>query len=213
MATSGSDPQWPKFSSLQRTSSSSRSGTQSILSRSERQPWSSFPMGQRPKITYRDSSSYLLQELIHRCQESDTDIPVYEDKEDEPEVEDEVESEESSESEMMNLEEEFDGVLREDVVAEALSRLGRSGSGTEQVYLDLTLSGQDLVDVSILCGYVHLQKLDLSVNKIADLSCVSCMPYLLELNASQNKLTAFFNFTPPKNLKVDFISIPITYVN
>ncbi|XP_035866813.1 LOW QUALITY PROTEIN: leucine-rich repeat and guanylate kinase domain-containing protein [Phyllostomus discolor] len=211
MATSGSDPQWPKFSSLQRTSSSSRSGTQSILSRSERQPWSSFPMGQRPKITYRDSSSYLLQELIHRCQESDTDIPVYEDKEDEPEVEDEVESEESSESEMMNLEEEFDGVLREDVVAEALSRLGRSGSGTEQVYLDLTLSGQDLVDVSILCGYVHLQKLDLSVNKIADLSCVSCMPYLLELNASQNKLTAFFNFTPPKNLKkADFSSNQIS---
>lgn len=37
------------------------------------------------------------------------------------------------------LQEEFDGVLREDVVAEALSRLGRSGSGTEQVYLDLTL--------------------------------------------------------------------------
>ena len=39
------------------------------------------------------------------------------------------------------------------------------------------------------------------------------MPYLLELNASQNKLTAFFNFKPPKNLKVDFISTPITYVN
>ncbi|XP_027247217.1 leucine-rich repeat and guanylate kinase domain-containing protein isoform X2 [Cricetulus griseus] len=31
------------------------------------------------------------------------------------------------------------------------------------------------------------------------------MPYLLELNASQNKLTTFFNFKPPKNLqKVDF---------
>ncbi|XP_023565691.1 leucine-rich repeat and guanylate kinase domain-containing protein isoform X3 [Octodon degus] len=31
------------------------------------------------------------------------------------------------------------------------------------------------------------------------------MPYLLELDASQNKLTTFFNFKPPKNLKkVDF---------
>ncbi|XP_053782638.1 leucine-rich repeat and guanylate kinase domain-containing protein isoform X3 [Desmodus rotundus] len=201
MATFGSDPQWPKFSPLQRTSSGSRSGAQSILSRSERQTWSSFPMGQRPKITYRDSSSYLLQELIHRCQESEADLEGYQDKEDELEGEDEVESEESSESEMLNLEEEFDGILREDMVAEALSRLGRSGSGTEQVYLDLTLSARDLIDISILCGYAHLQKLDLSVNKIADLSCVSCMPYLLELNASQNKLTAFFNFKPPKNLK------------
>ncbi|KAK2505898.1 hypothetical protein MC885_009524 [Smutsia gigantea] len=103
------------------------------------------------------------------------------------------------------MQEEFDGVLREEVVAEALHRLGRSGSGTEQVYLNLTLSGCDLIDISILCGYVHLQKLDLSVNKIEDLSCVSSMPYLLELNASRNKLTTFFNFKPPKNLKkVDF---------
>uniref|UniRef100_A0A8I3WRE6 Leucine-rich repeat and guanylate kinase domain-containing protein n=1 Tax=Callithrix jacchus TaxID=9483 RepID=A0A8I3WRE6_CALJA len=69
----------------------------------------------------------------------------------------------------------------------------------------LNLEGCNLIDVSILCGYVHLQKLDLSANKIEDLSCVSCMPYLLELNASQNNLTTFFNFKPPKNLKkVDF---------
>lgn len=39
------------------------------------------------------------------------------------------------------------------------------------------------------------------------------MPYLLELNASQNKLTTFFNFKPPKNLKVDFTHTPIPYVN
>ncbi|XP_036184541.1 leucine-rich repeat and guanylate kinase domain-containing protein isoform X2 [Myotis myotis] len=112
-----------------------------------------------------------------------------------------MDSEASSESELLNLEGEFDGVLREEAVAEALYQLGRSGSGTEQVFLNLTLSGSDLIDISILCGYVHLQKLDLSVNKIGDLSCVSCMPYLLELNASQNKLTSFFNFKPPKNLK------------
>lgn len=35
---------------------------------------------------------------------------------------------------------EFDGVLREEVVAEKLYQLGRSGSGTEQVYLSLNLS-------------------------------------------------------------------------
>uniref|UniRef100_A0ABI7WRU3 Guanylate kinase-like domain-containing protein n=1 Tax=Felis catus TaxID=9685 RepID=A0ABI7WRU3_FELCA len=196
MATAGSDPQWPMPSSLQ---GSSRRGAQSILSRSEKERqscWSSSPMGQRRKGTFHRASSYLLPQLVHRSVESDADGQDCGD-----EGESEVESEESSESEMLNLEEEFDGVLREEVVANALHQLGRSGSGTEQVYLNLTLSGCGLIDISILCEYVHLQKLDLSLNKIEDLSCVSCMPYLLELNASHNKLTTFFNFKPPKNLK------------
>ncbi|XP_016077853.1 PREDICTED: leucine-rich repeat and guanylate kinase domain-containing protein [Miniopterus natalensis] len=200
MATSGGDPPRPRPTSLQGGVNVSRSGAQAILFRSDKDRWASFPMGQRSKGTYRESSSYLLQHLIRRFQGSEADQEEFED-----EGEGEMESEESEESEVPNLEEEFDGVLREEVVAEALYQLGRSGPGTEQVYLNLTLSSRDLIDISILCGYVHLQKLDLSVNKIEDLSCVSYMPYLLELNASQNKLTTFFDFKPPKNLKkVDF---------
>uniref|UniRef100_A0A8C6DZ94 Leucine-rich repeat and guanylate kinase domain-containing protein n=1 Tax=Moschus moschiferus TaxID=68415 RepID=A0A8C6DZ94_MOSMO len=201
MATSGREPKFPKPSSLLGGMSSSRTGAQAKVLHSEKDRhscWSPFPMGQRPKNTSCKASSNLLQHLIHRYQESDVDR-------DEGEGEGEVESEESSESEMLSFEGGFDGVLREEVVAEKLYQLGRSGSGTEQVYLSLALSDLDLTDVSILCGYVHLQKLDLSVNKIEDLSCVSCMPYLLELNASQNHLKTFFNFKPPKNLKkVDF---------
>ncbi|KAM9699013.1 leucine-rich repeat and guanylate kinase domain-containing protein [Dama dama] len=204
MATSGREPKFPRPSSLQGGMSISRTGAQSKVLHSEKDRyscWSPFPMGQRPKNTLYKSSSYLLQHLIHRFQESDVDRNYYDLEEGEGEVESEV----SSESEMLNFEGGFDGVLREEVVAEKLYQLGRSGSGTEQVYLSLTLSDLDLTDVSILCGYVHLQKLDLSVNKIEDLSCVSCMPYLLELNASQNHLKTFFNFKPPKNLKqVDF---------
>ncbi|DAA30374.1 TPA: leucine-rich repeats and guanylate kinase domain containing, partial [Bos taurus] len=206
MATSGREPKFPKPSSLQGGKSISRTGAQSKVLHSEKDRhscWSPFPMGQRPKNTLCKASSYLLQHLIHRYQESDVDRDYYDLEEGEGEGE--VESEESSESEMLNFEGGFDGVLREEVVAEKLYQLGRSGSGTEQVYLSLTLSDLDLTDVSILCGYVHLQKLDLSVNKIEDLSCVSCMPYLLELNASQNHLKTFFNFKPPKKLKkVDF---------
>ncbi|XP_043319683.1 leucine-rich repeat and guanylate kinase domain-containing protein isoform X1 [Cervus canadensis] len=204
MATSGREPKFPRPSSLQGGMSISRTGAQSKVLHSEKDRyscWSPFPMGQRPKNTLYKASSYLLQHLIHRYQESDVDRNYYDLEEGEGEVESEV----SSESEMLNFEGGFDGVLREEVVAEKLYQLGRSGSGTEQVYLSLTLSDLDLTDVSILCGYVHLQKLDLSVNKIEDLSCVSCMPYLLELNASQNHLKTFFNFKPPKNLKqVDF---------
>lgn len=36
--------------------------------------------------------------------------------------------------------EEFDGVLTEEMTAEALQKLGRSAPGTEHVYLDLSLS-------------------------------------------------------------------------
>ncbi|EPY74074.1 hypothetical protein CB1_002312005 [Camelus ferus] len=93
------------------------------------------------------------------------------------------------------LNEEFDGVLREEVVAEKLYQLGRSGSGTEQVYLSLTLSGLDLIDISILCGYVHLQKLDLSVNKIegneiTHISGLDQCSNLTHLSLAKNKLTA-----------------------
>uniref|UniRef100_A0A8B9T7T9 Leucine rich repeats and guanylate kinase domain containing n=1 Tax=Anas platyrhynchos TaxID=8839 RepID=A0A8B9T7T9_ANAPL len=103
------------------------------------------------------------------------------------------------------LQDQLEGVLDEDTVAEGLHKLGRSASGTKYVYLNLSLSGRELSDINILSRYVHLQKLELSYNKINDLSCVSQMPYLLQLNASNNDLTTYFDFKPPKNLKeVDF---------
>ncbi|ELW68788.1 Leucine-rich repeat and guanylate kinase domain-containing protein [Tupaia chinensis] len=88
MAASGRAPPWSKPVSLQ---SSLQLGAQSIPLRSEkeRQPYWSFPMGQRTNDVFHGSSSYLLQQLIHRDQESEAE---------------EVESEESSESEMLNLE-------------------------------------------------------------------------------------------------------------
>ncbi|XP_069485725.1 leucine-rich repeat and guanylate kinase domain-containing protein [Ambystoma mexicanum] len=103
---------------------------------------------------------------------------------------------------MEPLQEEFDGVLQEEAVAEGLSGLGRSALGIGQVYLDLALPGRDLSDISILGGYVHLQKLDLSYNKINDLSCLGQMPFLLWLDASHNELTTLLGFEPPRNLKV-----------
>ncbi|XP_054985313.1 leucine-rich repeat and guanylate kinase domain-containing protein [Sorex araneus] len=204
MATSGRDPQWPKSPNLQRVISGSRTTIAPKLWQTERgslSSWGRFPMSQRVKSDFQATSSYLLHQIINRFQDPETE----DEYEEELEGEEQLESEESSVSEMRELEDEFDGVLREEAIADSLYQLGRSGSGTEQVYLNLTLSGCDLIDISILSGYVHLQKLDLSVNKIEDLSCVSSMPYLLELNASRNKLTTFFQFTPPKNLqRVDF---------
>ncbi|MEJ1280796.1 leucine-rich repeats and guanylate kinase domain containing [Cricetulus griseus] len=124
-----------------------------LAAKHRRTPWPPFPMGQKSKGTYRSASSFLLEQLMQRSQEAE-------------DRHGEEESEESVESEIMNLEEDFDGILREEAVAEALSDLGWSGPGTEQVYLNLNLSNCELVDVSVLCDYIHLQKLNLSANKI-----------------------------------------------
>ncbi|XP_029598399.1 leucine-rich repeat and guanylate kinase domain-containing protein isoform X4 [Salmo trutta] len=94
-----------------------------------------------------------------------------------------------------------DGVLTEEEVSSYLSNLGHSATGLEHVYQFLSAPGRNLNNVSILCNYVHLQKLELPYNKIKDLSCVSHMPYLIILDASHNQLTDFFGFQPPKNLK------------
>ncbi|XP_036036716.1 leucine-rich repeat and guanylate kinase domain-containing protein isoform X2 [Onychomys torridus] len=206
MSASEKSPSKGKAPSLQGGLGASRAVIQAILAlaaKHRRTQWPAFPMGQKTKGTFKSASSYLLQQLIHRSRSPDAEVETHHQNEEE--------SEESEESETMNLEEEFDGILREEAVAEALDELGWSGPGTEQVYLNLNLSHCDLADISILRDYIHLQKLNLSGNKIEDLSCVSYMPYLLELNASQNKLTTFFNFKPPQNLKkVDFSSNQIS---
>ncbi|KAM4037802.1 leucine-rich repeat and guanylate kinase domain-containing protein isoform 2-T2 [Anomaloglossus baeobatrachus] len=106
----------------------------------------------------------------------------------------------SEEDEEGKMKEQFDGVLKEETISEGLAVFGRSALGSEQVYLHLNLSDRKLDDIQILCSYIHLQKLDVSGNGITDLSCVSFMPYLTELNASRNKLSTFFDFIPPKNL-------------
>lgn len=104
MATSGGEPQRRKTTSHQGGLSGSRGGAQSVLVRPEKERWSSFPMGQRLVGLYKaSSSSYLLQQIVHRYPESD---PEQEESEGEEEGEEEerMDSEESSESELLNLE-------------------------------------------------------------------------------------------------------------
>ncbi|KAM8908247.1 leucine-rich repeat and guanylate kinase domain-containing protein isoform 2-T2 [Spinachia spinachia] len=93
------------------------------------------------------------------------------------------------------------GVLTADVVSRHVSSQGRVGTGLQYSYHHLCLPSQDLRDISVLCNYVRLQKLQLPHNKIKDLSCVSHMPQLAILDASHNEISSFFGFQPPKNLK------------
>ena len=93
------------------------------------------------------------------------------------------------------------GILTEDVIASSLSNIGTSASGTQLVFLNLGLTGYDLKDLTALNSYVHLQKVDLSYNKLTDLSALSSMKFLVELDASHNQLKALFDFTPPIALR------------
>eukprot|EP00061_Rhincodon_typus_P015020 g42464.t1 len=62
--------------------------------------------------------------------------------------------------------EEFDGVLTEDILVKGLSNLRHSATGLEQTYLHLSLPNCKLCDISILYDYIHLQKLELPYNKL-----------------------------------------------
>ncbi|XP_059843051.1 leucine-rich repeat and guanylate kinase domain-containing protein-like isoform X2 [Hypanus sabinus] len=113
----------------------------------------------------------------------------------------------SDEGENLDDEEEFDGLLTEDIIVEGLSNLRRSATGMEQAYLHLSLPNYELSDISILCDYIHLQKLELPYNKITDLRCVSYMPYLIQLDASHNSLTSIAGLKLPKHIKLDRSSV------
>ncbi|CAB4011757.1 leucine-rich repeat and guanylate kinase domain-containing -like, partial [Paramuricea clavata] len=95
---------------------------------------------------------------------------------------------------------EEDWSYLEDMIANGLSQLGRSADGTMQVFLSLTLNNFDLIDISILKNYKHLQTIILSNNKLTDLSVLGCMESLVKLDVSHNEVTTLLDFQPPKNL-------------
>ncbi|XP_028811369.1 leucine-rich repeat and guanylate kinase domain-containing protein isoform X2 [Denticeps clupeoides] len=105
------------------------------------------------------------------------------------------------EPDRQRVEHKADGDLTEEAVSDSLSDLGVSAAGLQLVFRALSVPGRNLNNISLLCRYVHLQKLELPHNRIKDLSCVSHMPYLITLDASHNCLSDFFGFQPPKNLK------------
>jgi len=92
-------------------------------------------------------------------------------------------------------------VMTADHVANCLSDIGISASGEAFVFLSVNLTGYACHDISILKGYHHLQKVNLSHNDLTDLSSLSTMNCLIELDASHNRLPALLDFTAPFGLR------------
>ncbi|BFZ08784.1 hypothetical protein BsWGS_11823 [Bradybaena similaris] len=93
------------------------------------------------------------------------------------------------------------GVLDEETITRGLSNLGRSANGCHIVFLNLTIPGFSLTDVSLLSEYQHLHKVEIPYNDITDLSALGNLKYLLYLDASHNKIENLLDFDPPYNLQ------------
>lgn len=92
-------------------------------------------------------------------------------------------------------------MLDQSTVVKNLSNFGRTATGDKFTYLNLSLPGSQLTDISILANYKEIQSLDLSYNKLKDLSVLSELKYLVALNVANNHLDKLFDFLTPYNLK------------
>ena len=86
-------------------------------------------------------------------------------------------------------------------VQDGLHNLGRTADGRKLTYLSLALPSLNLSDISLLRGYSQLRFMDVSNNKLTDLSPLGCLPFLLTLNASKNMLTSVLDFKAPLCLR------------
>ncbi|XP_059581728.1 leucine-rich repeat and guanylate kinase domain-containing protein isoform X3 [Alligator mississippiensis] len=111
-----------------------------------------------------------------------------------PQQQEEEEDEEESDLEPPPMEEHFDGVLNDDIIAEALYKLGRSALGTEYVYLNLSLSEVDFSYNQIsamrdLSAYQSLTRLILDHNNIEKIKGLEKCRSLIHLSLAHNRIT------------------------
>uniref|UniRef100_A0A8C5TY20 Leucine-rich repeat-containing protein 23 n=1 Tax=Malurus cyaneus samueli TaxID=2593467 RepID=A0A8C5TY20_9PASS len=116
-----------------------------------------------------------------------------EELEDEREEEDEKEDDEEKEEK-----EEVRGrpsepvpcPLTEEILQEGLSLLSKTGNGLRHAYVKFEAKEKGLTDISLLERFIHLRYVDLSNNKLRDLSPLSSLTQLLWLKVDGNLLTS-----------------------
>ncbi|KAM6144584.1 leucine-rich repeat-containing protein 23 [Phoenicopterus ruber ruber] len=80
--------------------------------------------------------------------------------------------------------------LTEEVLQEGLSLLCKTGNGLAHAYVKFEAKYKDLTDISLLECFIHLRYVDLSENKLQDLSPLSSLTHLLWLKVDRNLLTS-----------------------
>ncbi|XP_062428225.1 leucine-rich repeat-containing protein 23 [Rhea pennata] len=80
--------------------------------------------------------------------------------------------------------------LTEENLKEGLSLLCKTGNGLAHAYVKFEAKEKHLTDISLLQRYIHLRYVDLSENKLRDLSPLSSLTHLLWLKVDGNLLTS-----------------------
>ncbi|XP_035750506.1 leucine-rich repeat-containing protein 23 [Egretta garzetta] len=80
--------------------------------------------------------------------------------------------------------------LTEEALKEGLSLLCKTGNGLAHAYVKFEAKYKDLTDISLLECFIHLRYVDLSGNKLQDLSPLSNLTHLLWLKVDGNLLTS-----------------------
>ncbi|XP_005106195.1 leucine-rich repeat-containing protein 23 isoform X2 [Aplysia californica] len=79
--------------------------------------------------------------------------------------------------------------LSEDLVAESLSLLCKTGDGLSHAYVRLDVHEREITDIEILQSFIHLRYIDVSKNSLKDISPLSALTHMLTLKADENLLT------------------------
>lgn len=91
--------------------------------------------------------------------------------------------------------------LTEEILADSLSLLCKTGNGLAHAYVRLDIHDRQITDISILNCFIHLRYVDISSNLLKDISALNSLTHLLTLKADKNLLLS------PKLDKLPYIQV------
>ncbi|KAL3862321.1 hypothetical protein ACJMK2_008298 [Sinanodonta woodiana] len=104
-----------------------------------------------------------------------------------------AEGEDGGEEKKIEIEEEEqlpENPLTDEIVAESLSLLCKTGDGIGHAFVRLDLHERGLTQINLLKSFVHLRYVDVTKNNLKDISPLSALTHMLTLKADYNLLTS-----------------------
>lgn len=80
--------------------------------------------------------------------------------------------------------------LTEEIMAECLSLLCKTGDGLAHAYVRTDLHDRELTDISLLKSYIHLRYVDISKNNLKDISPLNSLTHMLTIKANELLITS-----------------------
>lgn len=87
-------------------------------------------------------------------------------------------------------EKEPENPITEEIIGESLSLLCKTGNGLAHAYVKLDIHDRELSDINLLSSFIHLRYIDMSQNKLRDLSPLNSLTHLLTLKCDRNLLSS-----------------------